>query len=169
MHRSGIETALPTLTECDDMQHLQRSILNAMERIRDIVVTQHHALAEQRNREEANKARQNMYQEQSSIYNKDEGNGGFAGADPKKRRGRHAPPGRCHSCARSETPEWRRGPDGARTLCNACGLRMWLFFSYVLFLLICFPDYAKLTRKLGPKASLPSSNLRPRDSADPTT
>ncbi|KAH7243828.1 hypothetical protein B0J15DRAFT_515481 [Fusarium solani] len=22
-----------------------------------------------------------------------------------------------------DTPEWRRGPDGARTLCNACGLR----------------------------------------------
>ncbi|KAI7893128.1 uncharacterized protein EV154DRAFT_601044 [Mucor mucedo] len=29
---------------------------------------------------------------------------------------------RCHSCHISETPEWRRGPDGARTLCNACGL-----------------------------------------------
>ena len=37
---------------------------------------------------------------------------------------RAAPPGRCHSCNRAETPEWRRGPDGARTLCNACGLRM---------------------------------------------
>ena len=128
MHRSGIETALPTLAECDEMQHLQRSTLNAIERIRDIVVTQEHAMAEQRNREEANKARQSLYQEQNSMYNKEEGNGGFAGADPKKRRGRHAPPGRCHSCARSETPEWRRGPDGARTLCNACGLRM-CFFS----------------------------------------
>lgn len=30
---------------------------------------------------------------------------------------------RCHSCHTTETPEWRRGPDGARTLCNACGLR----------------------------------------------
>eukprot|EP00158_Paraphelidium_tribonemae_P007989 Partr_v1_DN28426_c0_g1_i1_m41577 putative sequence-specific DNA binding len=29
---------------------------------------------------------------------------------------------RCHSCNCTETPEWRRGPDGARTLCNACGL-----------------------------------------------
>ncbi|KAI9497991.1 hypothetical protein BDB00DRAFT_868124 [Zychaea mexicana] len=29
---------------------------------------------------------------------------------------------RCHSCHTNETPEWRRGPDGARTLCNACGL-----------------------------------------------
>ena len=43
---------------------------------------------------------------------------------------RTAAPGRCHSCNISETPEWRRGPDGARTLCNACGLH-----------------YAKLTKK----------------------
>lgn len=51
-------------------------------------------------------------------------------ADNKRRRGRAAPPGRCHSCNRIDTPEWRRGPDGARTLCNACGLH-----------------YAKLERK----------------------
>ncbi|KAJ1562044.1 hypothetical protein HK096_002340 [Nowakowskiella sp. JEL0078] len=31
-------------------------------------------------------------------------------------------PGRCHWCNINETPEWRRGPEGARTLCNACGL-----------------------------------------------
>ncbi|KAJ2980654.1 hypothetical protein NQ176_g2505 [Zarea fungicola] len=48
----------------------------------------------------------------------------------KKRRGRAAPPDLCHSCNRIDTPEWRRGPDGARTLCNACGLH-----------------YAKLERK----------------------
>lgn len=41
---------------------------------------------------------------------------------------RAAAPGRCHSCNRAETPEWRRGPDGARTLCNACGLRQLLPF-----------------------------------------
>lgn len=41
-----------------------------------------------------------------------------------KKRSRAAPPGRCHSCSIEQTPEWRRGPDGARTLCNACGLRM---------------------------------------------
>ncbi|ANB13141.1 Gat2p [Sugiyamaella lignohabitans] len=28
----------------------------------------------------------------------------------------------CHQCGITDTPEWRRGPDGARTLCNACGL-----------------------------------------------
>ncbi|KAG0303393.1 hypothetical protein BGZ98_006708, partial [Dissophora globulifera] len=40
----------------------------------------------------------------------------------KKRAKRSHPPGRCLSCQSSDTPEWRRGPDGARTLCNACGL-----------------------------------------------
>lgn len=46
---------------------------------------------------------------------------------PKPRRGKrrannpdHKP--YCHHCGANETPEWRRGPDGARTLCNACGL-----------------------------------------------
>ncbi|KAF9897739.1 hypothetical protein BX616_005069 [Lobosporangium transversale] len=45
-------------------------------------------------------------------------------AQPKyrKRAKRMQPPGRCLSCDSSDTPEWRRGPDGARTLCNACGL-----------------------------------------------
>lgn len=67
-----------------------------------------------------------------------------------------APPGRCHSCNRAETPEWRRGPDGARTLCNACGLH-----------------YAKLTRKMGAnKAATLGSNLKPKtdlDSASPNS
>ncbi|KAI9487354.1 MAG: hypothetical protein EXX96DRAFT_552813 [Benjaminiella poitrasii] len=29
---------------------------------------------------------------------------------------------KCHSCQSTETPEWRKGPLGPRTLCNACGL-----------------------------------------------
>ncbi|KAI5797466.1 hypothetical protein DFH27DRAFT_612177 [Peziza echinospora] len=61
----------------------------------------------------------------------------------KMRRGRAAPPGRCHSCHRAETPEWRRGPDGARTLCNACGLH-----------------YAKLTRKMSKSNLAPNTMVR---------
>ncbi|KAF5391558.1 hypothetical protein D9757_002511 [Collybiopsis confluens] len=56
-----------------------------------------------------------------------------AAGQPKskyRKRSRATPPGKCHSCNIRETPEWRRGPDGARTLCNACGLH-----------------YAKLMRK----------------------
>ncbi|KAL1641405.1 white collar 2 type of transcription factor [Diplodia intermedia] len=35
------------------------------------------------------------------------------------------PPGHfiCTWCATTEAPEWRRGPDGPKTLCNACGLK----------------------------------------------
>ncbi|KAI8988225.1 hypothetical protein BDF20DRAFT_833099 [Mycotypha africana] len=29
----------------------------------------------------------------------------------------------CTRCLTSQSPEWRRGPDGHKTLCNACGLR----------------------------------------------
>ncbi|KAG2179856.1 hypothetical protein INT43_003642 [Umbelopsis isabellina] len=29
----------------------------------------------------------------------------------------------CESCATDSSPEWRRGPSGHKTLCNACGLR----------------------------------------------
>jgi len=29
----------------------------------------------------------------------------------------------CHFCGRKETPEWRKGPGGPATLCNACGLQ----------------------------------------------
>jgi len=28
----------------------------------------------------------------------------------------------CHSCGTTDTVEWRRGPDGTKSLCNACGL-----------------------------------------------
>jgi hypothetical protein len=68
------------------------------------------------------------------FYNKHE-------TDNKQRA---APPGRCHSCNRIDTPEWRRGPDGARTLCNACGLH-----------------YAKLERK----RQLEARSIRPKDEA----
>ncbi|KQK23690.1 GATA transcription factor 4 [Brachypodium distachyon] len=30
---------------------------------------------------------------------------------------------KCTHCASEETPQWRLGPDGPRTLCNACGVR----------------------------------------------
>ncbi|KAI8331483.1 hypothetical protein BC941DRAFT_438494 [Chlamydoabsidia padenii] len=40
-----------------------------------------------------------------------------------KRRSKRSMVGQqCHYCHTSVTPEWRRGPGGARTLCNACGL-----------------------------------------------
>lgn len=146
--RSGpTSQSLPTLSECDDIIKQQRGVLASMERIREVIVKQQQDLAEARQREQGYKA-SNDYDEESLYGDKGEGGGGFAGADPKKRRGRAAPPGRCHSCNRAETPEWRRGPDGARTLCNACGLH-----------------YAKLTRKMGSNKASTGSNLRPKESS----
>ncbi|KAJ2027256.1 hypothetical protein IWW57_002687, partial [Coemansia sp. S610] len=43
-------------------------------------------------------------------------------ARKRSKRADATQPNSCRSCGISETPEWRRGPDGARTLCNACGL-----------------------------------------------
>jgi len=40
----------------------------------------------------------------------------------KKRKLGVAPELYCHSCGTTDTPEWRRGPDGCKSLCNACGL-----------------------------------------------
>lgn len=40
-------------------------------------------------------------------------------APPKKSKGRQA----CVQCFTMSTPQWREGPQGARTLCNACGVR----------------------------------------------
>ncbi|KAJ5161281.1 Zinc finger NHR/GATA-type [Penicillium capsulatum] len=153
--RSGpVMGSLPSLAEVEDILHMQRRNQDALVRIRTAVVTQEQALAEQMAQRKAYKSGEDehmaMYQEEFK------GAGGFAGADSKKRRGKAAPPGRCHSCNRAETPEWRRGPDGARTLCNACGLH-----------------YAKLTRKMGAnKAATLGSNLKPKsvlDSASPTS
>lgn len=33
------------------------------------------------------------------------------------------PPRRCSHCGVQKTPQWRTGPLGAKTLCNACGVR----------------------------------------------
>ncbi|KAJ8663873.1 hypothetical protein O0I10_000148 [Lichtheimia ornata] len=31
----------------------------------------------------------------------------------------------CESCGTTSSPEWRKGPSGHKTYCNACGLRYW--------------------------------------------
>ncbi|SOV07127.1 uncharacterized protein UDID_01348 [Ustilago sp. UG-2017a] len=37
--------------------------------------------------------------------------------------GAHNPNKACTGCGKVNSPEWRRGPSGHKTLCNACGLR----------------------------------------------
>ncbi|EEH06984.1 conserved hypothetical protein [Histoplasma capsulatum G186AR] len=153
-NRSGpVVGLIPQLSEIDDIAQTIRRTSDALARIRGLAVEQ--ALAdqqvEQRAQRQAYKANGARNEEQATPYREDyKSGGGFAGGDTKKRRGKAAPPGRCHSCNRAETPEWRRGPDGARTLCNACGLH-----------------YAKLTRKAGNnKHSSLGPNIRPKNSAE---
>ncbi|KAF2087423.1 hypothetical protein K490DRAFT_65810 [Saccharata proteae CBS 121410] len=146
--RTGpMPNSTPNIAEVDDLMKQGSRIVDSLAQIRNVVITQQQvALAEQAQDPRFGKAANGYEPEDSHSYSEDAKGGGFAGSDPKKRRGRAAPPGRCHSCNRAETPEWRRGPDGARTLCNACGLH-----------------YAKLTRKMGAnKAPIGSSNLRPK-------
>lgn len=125
-------------------------MLENLNKLHEVAMMQQHALNEQR----ARAARGRHFEEESQALSEEFKAGGFAGGDAKKRRGKAAPPGRCHSCNRAETPEWRRGPDGARTLCNACGLH-----------------YAKLTRKMGANktAVMTSSNLRPKSLTESRT
>ncbi|CAG8456174.1 9177_t:CDS:2 [Scutellospora calospora] len=49
----------------------------------------------------------------------------FPPFSPSQRRNNAAVNGtkKCESCHTSSSPEWRRGPTGHKTLCNACGLR----------------------------------------------
>ncbi|KAJ5109107.1 hypothetical protein N7456_005782 [Penicillium angulare] len=37
----------------------------------------------------------------------------------KRLKGQHS----CSDCGTGDSPEWRKGPNGPKTLCNACGLR----------------------------------------------
>ncbi|KAF9893180.1 hypothetical protein FE257_012595 [Aspergillus nanangensis] len=155
--RSGpVLGSLPALHEVDDMLGIHRRSQEALIRLRTAVMNQEFAYQEQMAQRKAFKAGGVRDDDHMAMYQEEfKGSGGFAGPDSKKRRGKAAPPGRCHSCNRAETPEWRRGPDGARTLCNACGLH-----------------YAKLTRKMGAKqASALGSNLKPKslDSASPSS
>ena len=88
MQRSGIQpSSLPTLNECDDIIKQQHKVLDAMARIRDVIINQQHALAEQRTRDEANKDPSEYGDDGPLGQDKSEGSGGFAGADLKKRRG----------------------------------------------------------------------------------
>ncbi|KAI9644161.1 hypothetical protein NHQ30_007514 [Ciborinia camelliae] len=154
----------PDRRAIEDMLTHGNRIVSCLHRMLDTAVQQQQHAADEQSRG----ARLVPDYDDESIYGDDRHHQNFGGPDNKKRRGvrissiravrnfltieqRAAPPGRCHSCNRAETPEWRRGPDGARTLCNACGLH-----------------YAKLTRKNTMKQSQGSagSSLRPKSSED---
>ncbi|KAG9230967.1 hypothetical protein BJ875DRAFT_342507, partial [Amylocarpus encephaloides] len=148
---SGVPDRMPSLGSCDEMIDHLDNIRKYLEKMKSMISQQHAhaAMVDQHMRE--NGGKRPYYDDEMSMYGEDLKSQGYGGPDNRKRRGRAVPPGRCHSCNRAETPEWRRGPDGARTLCNACGLH-----------------YAKLTRRDKMKQSQSSngSALRPKSMDD---
>ena len=67
------------------MSHHERA-MSAMGQIRDVIIAQQHVLLE-RNRNEASKPPSEFGEDALGGSDKAEGAGGFAGGDPKKRRG----------------------------------------------------------------------------------
>ncbi|KAK1700253.1 hypothetical protein BDP55DRAFT_743191 [Colletotrichum godetiae] len=126
---------LPTELELNDMIDNVEYIRNSLDSVRQVV-------KESNERVRAAGKPKGYDDEDTPMYDGMNKNN-YGITEVKKRRGRAAPPGRCHSCNRIDTPEWRRGPDGARTLCNACGLH-----------------YAKLERK----RQLEARQIRPKPS-----
>lgn len=47
----------------------------------------------------------------------------FGKPPAKKKQATEAQQRRCSHCHVQKTPQWRTGPHGAKTLCNACGVR----------------------------------------------
>ena len=45
---------------------------------------------------------------------------------------------RCHSCGTRNTPCWRTGWSSLNQLCNSCGLRLAIYFSFYYFIIYLF-------------------------------
>ena len=171
---------MPTLDECDRMLQHHQSVGHSLTSMREMLLAQEKNVANQQAQSQRYKAAADYDMDTSSAYEDGKAANGMA-SDNKKRRAvrvmtrpkselelsikqRAAPPGRCHSCNRAETPEWRRGPDGARTLCNACGLRMMSDLLPLANANTWQSDYAKLTRKT---KNSHASSLRPKSIDSP--
>ncbi|KHN94332.1 GATA-type sexual development transcription factor NsdD [Metarhizium album ARSEF 1941] len=133
-----IPERLPTEREVNDVLGNMDMIKRSLEQVKDLV----QASIQSERAREGTKIKGAFEEEHQDVPMYDNGmKPQYTMTEVKKRRGRAAHPGRCHSCNRIDTPEWRRGPDGARTLCNACGLH-----------------YAKLERK----RQLEARSIRPK-------
>ncbi|KAH8178898.1 GATA zinc finger domain-containing protein [Sarocladium implicatum] len=135
---SPMPERLPTDHEIADMLSTTDLVKRSLEQVRDLV---HQSAQSERIRDVAKQPKGPYDDDDVAMYSEHMKAPQYTMGETKKRRGRAAPPGRCHSCNRIDTPEWRRGPDGARTLCNACGLH-----------------YAKLERK----RQLEARQIRPK-------
>jgi hypothetical protein len=86
--RSDLTVAsMPTLAECDDMLQRQQRVLASIANIKEVVIAQQHALAEQRSREEAHKIQQGDFREDPNMLSREADGANAFGADSKRRRG----------------------------------------------------------------------------------
>ncbi|KAL8770649.1 MAG: hypothetical protein Q9209_003717 [Squamulea sp. 1 TL-2023] len=87
--RSGpVPGSMPSVAECDEMMSYQKRVLDSMQSIKEVIIAQQQALAEQRNYEQNNyKPSSEADEDGASFHDKLDGSGGFAGAEAKKRRG----------------------------------------------------------------------------------
>ncbi|KAG7415203.1 Biofilm regulator 1 [Fusarium oxysporum f. sp. rapae] len=122
-----ISERLPTEWELSSMLSNMELIKRSLEHIKDLVQT---SIQNERAREGA-KMEENHAPVSVYAMQPESGTTGIT-----KRLACASRTGRCQKCGRTQTPEWRRGPNGMRTLCNACGLH-----------------YAKLKKKRQIKAS----------------
>ncbi|CEP08540.1 hypothetical protein [Parasitella parasitica] len=110
----------------DDMISKANEVLNALLRLRKHQLAAEYAKLHNIPNQHAQNSLDGQYQEAegySLLKNSSTNALSLSNAGRLRKRGKRPVfQGRCHSCNISETPEWRRGPDGARTLCNACGL-----------------------------------------------
>ncbi|KAH7120185.1 hypothetical protein B0J13DRAFT_649664 [Dactylonectria estremocensis] len=114
-----IPDRLPTERDISDMLANIELIKRYLEQVRGLVQT---SSQNERAREAAKM--KDLYEEAHDVPMYGDAMKPQYGMTEVKTRWSHAVPlDKCHRCNRIDTPEWRRGPDGARTLCNACGLR----------------------------------------------
>jgi len=79
--------SIPSLLQVDDLMKQEKRVAESLERIREVIVNQQAALVEQA-QDPRYKAMNGYDHEGSNSYHDDaKGGGGFAGSDPKKRRG----------------------------------------------------------------------------------
>ena len=113
-------TFVPTLAELEDMIARSRLQLQYLSRIHDEVIARHIEYGRQTAQGD-HPAIIETFQPPVRVLSHASCDG-TTSVHVKKTERKVARPGRCHKCTRVESPEWRRGPGGLRSLCDACGL-----------------------------------------------
>jgi hypothetical protein len=113
-------TFAQTLAEVEDMVARTRLQLQYLSKIHDEVIARHIEYGRQTAQGDHPEISETSKPPVQVLFHAS--CDGTTSAHVKKTERKVARPGRCHQCARVESPEWRRGPGGLRSLCDACGV-----------------------------------------------